>query len=520
MQSKKKYKTIAVIDIDSSALRLYICNIFPEGDVQYLEEIEKNIDIGKDSYIRGRISIQTIKKMILILGNYAKLMQEYMVDKYRAVATSGLREAENRDYILSQVKIETGVDIEIINNSEERYLNYKAISNKISSLSTMKKEGLLIIDIGSGGLEISVFNQGSLKYTDYLKAGSLRLSEVLVDIEATTINFFQIMEEYIESKLYQLKSILKEITLKNFIVVGGEIETFLKLSKQDKKDIKYNFIKKDFIKDLYSEIMFMTTEQIAVRYSLDYNIAKKILPSLIIFNYFLELSQIEEILLPLISIKDGILAVLKEEYFKMCNNDETLKDIISSVKYIAKKYQVVKRHSEQVEFLSLKIFDQIEKNYKFKKEDRLYLQIAAILHDVGKYIDENRHALHAYNILCAEDIMGFTDRDLNIIANIVKYHEQENPKIYDENYAVMTYNDRILIAKLVAILKLANSLDISYKQKVITISIIKENKKLLFKVQSRGNLLLEKWLFTKRSKYFEDVYGYKAELILKEDILQ
>ncbi|MFW6305791.1 MAG: HD domain-containing protein [Bacillota bacterium] len=521
---EKEYRTVAALDIGSSGLRMIIADVFSDGRIQPLEQIKKNTSIGHDSFTMGRIGVDTIKKICLNLSNCQKLLEEYQVDEYIAVATSGMREAENRDYILSQIKSRTNLDIKIINNAEERYLTYKAIKYYIPSFSKrMKDEGLLIVDIGSGGVEISVYNDGMLKFTDYLKAGSLRLSKILADLESISLDFPRIMEEFIETKFHLLKSLLEKNEIKRFIGLGGELRTLLDLFKEENyndSDIMsndYDFIKKDYLRNLYSTVKHMTTEQIRENYGLDFQVAKTLLPSVIIFNYFLKITQTSKIIVPLVSIRHGLIADMLEKSFNVIHSTNYKKDIISSVKQIGNKYQILNDHSDQVEWLALTIFEQTKNIHKLGQKEELYLQVASILHDVGKFIDSNHHALHSYNILSTQDIMGFSDRDLNIMANIVKYHEEEDPQSFHENYRSISFEDRIVIAKLVAILKLANSLDISSKQKIKDINIIKNKKFLRFNVVTRGNFLLEKWLFMKRAHFFEEVFGYKPELIIEED---
>lgn len=516
----KEFKTVAAIDIGSSGLRLLIADVFADGSINTIEEIKKTTSIGRDSFTMGKIAIDTIKEICLTLNNYQRLLQEYQVDMYRAVATSGLREAENRDYILDQIRSQTGLEIEIINNAEERYLAYKAIKKYIPFFSKIKEQGLLIVDIGSGGVEISVYNDGYMKFTDYLKAGSLRLSEILADLESISLDFPLIMEEFIENKFHLLEPILESKRIKKFIGLGGESRIFLKLSQENtESNVKtiYNTISREFLQNLYSSIMFMTTEQIGEKYSLNYKVAKILLPSVIIFNHFLNITETDEIIVPLVSIRHGLIVDMLDKNFSIKNNNYYTRDIISSVRYIGRKYQTIEKHAEQVEWLALTIFDLIKDIHKLGEKERLYLQVAAILHDVGKFIDHNHHAFHSYNIIATQDIMGFSDKDLSITANIVRFHEEENPQPFHESYDSLDFNGRIIVSKLVAILKLANSLDISYKQKAGKVSIIKKEKKLIFKILIKGNFLLEKWLFMQRSNFFERVFGYKSELVIKGD---
>jgi len=220
----RNYELIAAIDVGSNALRMLIAEISAKKDVKILEDLKKNIHIGKDTFSTGRVSVETIHQTCTVINGFVHLLKQYKIKKYRAVCTSGIREAENRDYILEQIRLRTGLTIEIINNAEERFLTYKAISDHLPDFCKLKEQGAVIVDIGSGGVEITFYSNGRLLFTEYIKVGSLRLSEILSQLEQQTLDFPSLMEEFIESKIYLLEPRIKKLDIKNFIGLGGEIK--------------------------------------------------------------------------------------------------------------------------------------------------------------------------------------------------------------------------------------------------------------------------------------------------------
>lgn len=161
-------------------------------------------------------------------------MKDYKVNSYRAVSTSGIREAENREYVLDQIKTRTGLEVEVINNAQERFLMSKAIRNYMSSEMKFLDKGTLIVDIRSGGVEISVYDKGDLKLTEYLKIGSLRLKEILASLERRSLDFPGLMQEFIDSRIDFMKQILPKFNIKGFVGLGGELKTIIELSSKKK----------------------------------------------------------------------------------------------------------------------------------------------------------------------------------------------------------------------------------------------------------------------------------------------
>ncbi len=508
-----KIKSVASIDVGSHNIRMLVGEIDEKGNIRILDELRHHANIGKDTFANGKVSVDTIHEVCKILKYFTKVLSEYNIRHYRAVSTSGIREAKNKSYFLEQIRLRTGLIVEIINSSEERLLTFKAIRDNITSEQALRlrTEGVLIVNIGSGGVEISVYKGGNLQFTYYIKMGSLRLREMLSDLERVTLDFPHIMEEFIESKTYLLEPQIKSMKLKNFLGLGGGLRTILRLcneiegSRNDNKQIR-----KDTLQKLYDKMFYMTIEQMTFEYKIDYNEAQTLLPSIIIFMRMLSITEADYMDIPMVSLRHGLLADMVDKWYDTPRKQDFFNDILNSVKHIGLKYNFDEKHAFHVQNLALGIFDQLKRIHKLGNRERLYLQVAAILHDIGKYINLDKHHIYSYELIKAQNIMGFSNRELGIISNIVRYHGEENPESYHENYSKCNYSDQIIISKLSAILKLADALDITHKQKVKDIKIRIKDNSVYFRVKTDDEILLEKWRFINKAIFFEEVIGMKA----------
>ncbi len=499
-------QTIAAIDVGSNSIRMVIAQISPDGNIKVLEELYKPTDIGRDTFSFGRIGIDSIHQTCETLKGFANLMHEYRIKNYRGVSTSGIREAGNREYVLEQIRVRTGLSIEIINSAQERFLIFKAMSEYMIKTPEIFSGGTLILNIGSGGIEVSVFYKGHLAFTEYLKVGSLRLREVLANLENLTLDFPTLIEEFVDSKIYQIKSRLKKMNITHFVGIGGETKIILDILKGE---IWNNFIRKNDLSGLYQTIKNLTTEQIIEKYKLPADRAELLLPSLVIFNKFINLTKSEGIYTPKISLRYGVLADMLDEKYNTQRKNFFISDVVNTVWNIGKKYDIDIDHSKRVEKIALHIFDSTMKIHRLSEKERFYLQIASILHDVGQYISASKHDFHCYNIIRSENIMGLSTRELELIANIGKYHGDEIPKFSHESYKQLYYSDKLVVSKLAAILKLAESLDISHKQKIDHIDISSTVNEVYFKYSSSKDTILEEWSFINNASFFEEVLGSK-----------
>ena len=146
------------------------------------------------------------------------------------------------------------------------------------------------------------------------------------------------------------------------------------------------------------------------------------------------------------------------------------------------------------------------------------LQIAAILHDTGKFINTNNHYNHSYDIVIASSIIGISDIESHIIANICRYHSSKAPEYSHANFKILNKKSRIIAAKLIAILRLADSLDISHKQKISKIDLVSEDKTVIIKAYSIEDLSLEQWRFDNKSIFFGEVFGVTPILKIVKNI--
>ncbi|AGK98051.1 HD domain-containing protein [Clostridium pasteurianum] len=505
-------ETVAALDLGANFFRMIIAEINSDGSINILDDLQKNTSLGRDTFTKRRIGVEAIYETCSILDGFVKLMKDYGVKFYWAVSTSGIREAENREYVLEQIRVRTGILIEVINTSQERFLVFKALRDKIENSNEIYNEGAMILNIGSGGIEVSIYNEGSLKFTEYIKIGSLRLREILGGLESKTLNFSEVMTEFVESRIYTLRNYLESYKVKNFVGLGGSFKFLLKIYAAGEK----RYISRESLSDFLNKIKNMTTKRICEKFDINTEEAKLLLPSTIIVETFLNMTLAEGVHVPKISLRHGMLIDMLSKKLDPSKKRMFDHDIISSVWYIGKKYGIDKEHSERVKDLSLAIFDKTKRFHRLGNRERLFLEIAAILHDVGKYVNLNEDGFYCYNIIYYEEILGLSDKNLNVVANVVRYHGEEMPSLSHENYKSLNFTDKIIVSKLAAILKLAEALNISKKNKIdnnIDISI--EDRNVYFDLDTYKDCTLEMWSFKNNGEFFEEVMGVKPIIKIK-----
>ncbi len=500
-------KTVAVIDIASNELRLKIAER-KKDKIHNIEAIAYPLSLGKDTFHAGKISFEKMEKTSSVIKGFQNVMKEYAVEKVRAIATTAIREAGNKEYILDQIKIKTGIDLEVMDDSVEK--NYV---NKItlSQLSDEYKQSSLLVHLGSGNIAVSVVENSLIKSMQNIKIGALRLSNLFEGVLDNSFEYPNIIKEYLQGFIEAMEhSIPKNI--KNFIITGTEIKFICELCNGETTDNSTMIITREAFIKLYKEIKSLTPSQLANKFNITLERADVLLPVLIVYNRLLKYTKAESILSPGVSLSDGVIyeLLLPENWKKI--SDEYDISSLTSAKEIAQKFDLDINHTERVSNFALKIFDKLKKLHGLGKRERLLLNLSSTLHNVGKFINVKQHYIHSYEIIRALDLVGLNQRECLLVAVISLFHSRLTPSMDRAEYAALTPEERVLTSKLCAILRLADSLNRSHDFKFDDIDVRLNSNELIITVVTNKDIELEMWAFASKAKLFEDVYGIKAVL--------
>ena len=199
--------TFAAIDIGSYNVAIEIFQISRKNGLKSLDYVDYRMELGRDTYAEGRISNAMVQELCQVLNDYRRIMEEYQVADYRVCATSALREAKNAQIVLGKIYQNTGMKVDVLSNSEQRFLGYKSIACTEEAFSDIISRGTAVLDIGGGSLQISLFDKDMLITTQNIKLGNLRIRERLMDLEHAALSYETLVEEFIRNEIISFKKI-------------------------------------------------------------------------------------------------------------------------------------------------------------------------------------------------------------------------------------------------------------------------------------------------------------------------
>jgi len=509
-------KTFAAINVGSSDVELKIYEISGRNKIRELDQVHSIVELGSDTYSKGIIGYDLVNELCIVLERFKLKMEEYRVTSYIAYGTSALREAGNKDLILDQIKIRTGLEVKVISNAEQSLLIIKSVSHRLNNFEQLIQEGTLVLALGAGSLQLSLFESGMLIFSQNILLGALRIREILSVLESKAADFVNIMEDYISNEIGALKKIqLKRKKIKHIIVVGEEFSSIIDYVSAAKNK---EFLSVDQFNRIYHKLLKSTPAEISIKYGIPYEIATVIIPSSIVYKQIIDETTAETLWEPRAGLCDGIAI----EYSEIGQNPHQGyvydKDIVSVVRNIADKYESDKNHMNNVVNFALDIFDGIKKISGLGARQRLLLQIAAILHDCGGYINTANSVTSTYYIVKETEIIGLSDAEREIIAKTILFHGKDSISVHEISKGFMSHEDYIVMMKLSCILGLANGMDRSHKQKIKKIRITIKGDELKISADTIYDITLEQDMLHNKSALFEEIYGIKPVLKRKRKL--
>jgi exopolyphosphatase/guanosine-5'-triphosphate,3'-diphosphate pyrophosphatase len=239
--------------------------------------------------------------------------------------------------------------------------------------------------------------------------------------------------------------------------------------------------------------------------------ADVILPASIVLHLIASEAGVKQIMIPNVGLKDGILWDIAEDLSKS-PRPHRRDQVWESALHMGRKYQFNEKHGGLTAKLAARLFEQSKSLHRLDDGNQLLLEIGALLHDIGHFINTVDHDKHGHYLLTANRLIGLSQREQNIVANLVRYHRKYSPSTEDENFKSLPQKDRLIVIKLSALLSLADALDISHMEHVMDVTLKETPSGWRMKISGKKDQLLLSWALGKRKSQFEEVFGVNLEL--------
>lgn len=510
----KNPSLFAVIDLGASAIRMVIAQQQEEKTYEIIESLSQSMRLGVDTFLTDVISPESSIATVRTLKKFKRVLDDYQVKECRLVATSAVNEAQNRDYFLDYIRRQTGLRIEAIESLEACKLIYYSVREELEKAKETIAANSLLIDLGTGNARVAFLENEKMIWNQSLKLGSLRLREILHDIDIQSFEFHKVLQAFVHADIdlmYKLNPLPK---LDLLILTGsviGDIIRYLAPHLTDKTLLKVNV---EWFFQMYEKYKNVTIEEFVELHNIPLEKADVLLPALTVYWNFVSIFNPDNIILTESSLAEG---VILEKFKPLANFNE---HVLASARNVSAKFGSDEHHARKVTQLAEEIFLQTHSLHKLPKDYLLLLKVAGWLHDIGFFINDRQHHKHSQYLIEATPITGMTEHQRAIIAIVARNHRHYNLKLDTSSNIRFSNKEKTNITKLIAIIRIANALDKSHADSVKTVKIKykKEKQHVLFRIITRTSVPLERWAFLHSYQLFAELFFVDCILIEKREL--
>lgn len=462
---------MVVADVDSAGFTIRAA----EKEVVRLGEGTDADFIAPDAINRGLVAL---RKMKLIADAHGA--------RIRAVATSAVREAANRDDFISKARVETGIDVEVISGSEEARLIHLGVGRSLD----LRRGSVLTIDIGGGSTEFCVSVNGKLRIAQSLKLGAVRMTRDFIPGGAVTEVGMRRMRNTIRSTIAPLIHDISRVGFDSVVVSSGTTETVARMAAM-RRDIdppvSYNGFEFDSkeVRTITDEVLSRTDTKDRVGLpGLEPKRADIIVAGIVILDELLRALKVQSVVYSDYALREGVLVDTAQRLGIL--DAEPVDAGFESVRRLAQRCSVDMEHSEHVVHVALRILRAVARHYEVDDGLERLLTAATLLANVGNAVSYSKHHLHSYYIIRNADLVGFNDEEIEVIALTARYHRKAAPKESHEEFSRLPRERRHDVQLMSAILRVATSLDRSHDQTIKDVNSSARDGALTLSVRHEG----------------------------------
>jgi len=505
-------RPVAVIDVGATAIRMVVAELHPDGTIRPLDSLQQMVALGKDTFTKGRIQAPTIEACVRILRDFRRAMEGFGVtanDQIRAVATSAVREAENRDAFLDRVYTATRINIEVLEETEANRLTYVAVQDVLAEHAELRASDALIVEVGGGSTELLLVQQGNITFSNTYGLGALRLREALGSYRASAERIRAILDQDITRIVDDIHRTAPAKSAPYLIAVSGDARFAVSQLVKPAEAAAAVTLGARAFGNFAAKIAPMAVDDLVRKYDLAFQDAETVGPALLVYAHLAKVFKVKHFIVPHSSLRDGLLR-------EMATREHWTKEFAAQVEHSAvtlgRKCGFDERHATHVAELSMQLFRELRPEHQLGKRHELFLKVAALLHEIGMFINYRSYHKHTMYLLMNSDLFGLTREEMLLIALIARYHRRAAPRAYHEGYTSLTRDERIAVSKLAAILRVADALDSKDLQQVRTLSFSREEGQLIISIADVEDVALERLALKQKGTMFEDIYGLRVTL--------
>jgi len=494
---------LAAIDIGSNSIRLIVAEALRDGHYRVLDEEKETARLAGKLSSTGKLDPESIERALIALKRMAQIAEGFQVRELRVIATCAVREAADGEAFRRRAKQELGLDIEVISGEQEAHLAFFSVARAFQ----LDGKDVAVADLGGGSTEIILASGNLVEAVCTTPLGAVRLTEMFADELGQINEHYSKMVDWIDR---ELKRRTKQAILRPHVLIGSggtftALADMIAAARGQATSVRRGCeLTRAEVSHMADRLRKLSPKARRNVPGLSPDRADIITAGVAIIDRLMQHFRVNRVQVHDRGVRDGLLLTMIDQSLGRLSDDPH--DREAAIERFAARCGTDMRHGKQVARLAGMMLSQMIGTHGLTTDDRPLLEAAARLHDVGYLINYDQHHKHSYHLILNSRLAGFKADELELIANIARYHRGSQPKKKHENLKRLSKADRKRVAKLAGILRIAGGLDRSNSQQVEGVQVAGHDAKLTLRVLAMNNPEVDIWAAQRRTELFEDAF--------------
>lgn len=513
---------IAVIDIGATFIRMLIAEKRGVKGITILEKVVQSVALGRDIVADGRISNATVEQCVKILKSFRHLLDEYRIStgSVTAVATATLDQADNSEVFLDRVSTSSHIDFRLLDQGQIGYYYHLAFRALNDRKNKWEKGESVVLEIGGLNCGMLCRKDGEIRFVQTYSVGSLQLRKQMEEgafkqqqLSALADGRAHEISEQLLKKLDDVKSVKLLLMGREMRFAAARLKSSENADGAHEPTAAVTCLAVSDLEALLAQIESTSTEELVKQWRISYPDAELLAPSLSIAISVAGSLMLKSVYVSSLSFSHGLL----EEAVAGTPWTETMrKHVLRVARETGEKYQYDYDHARKVADISLTLFDMLQSEHECTQRHRLILEISALLHDIGVFVSVHSHHKHTMYLIRNTEFAGLSSEEIELIAIIARYHRKTIPKSVHPEYSALSREDRLVVSKLAAFLRVADALDRVHDQSLGEIKFELREDTLLCIPSRQAPTSAEQVALSEKGDLFEMMYGRRCYLYSQE----
>lgn len=503
---------IAALDVGTNSFHMIVAKVGDTG-FEVITREKETVRLGRGSGEMRHLDDDAIERGVACLGRM-RLVAESHDAEIRAVATSAVREARNRDDFLRRVRREAGIDIEVVSGIEEARLIHLGALEAVGR----PDQTMLLCDVGGGSTEI-VLGRGDEEYlARSFKLGAVRLTDRFFASERLHPSAVSSCRSHVRASLMAIQAEVAERGFDVAVASSGTAETVARLiidrsGRPAPRSLnRYEFAAADLSRVVADLASHDTVDERRRAMGLEARRAEILLAGALILEGVADVFGVGTFTYSDYALREGLIIDSLRRHGRRPGGDDVA---MRSVRSLAERCDDRPDHSRHVARIAGVLFDGLHERLGLDESSRRLLVFAALLANVGVFISHSRHHLHTYYVVRNSDLVGLSDHEIELVAQVARYHRKGHPKDEHPEFGRLDEHDKRIVRGLAAILRIAIGLDRTQDGRVRDVEVRygEDEIRIEFSVGKKDTSDLNEYAANERRGLLEETSGRRVRVV-------